>query len=105
MKRKEFLKMTAGLAGGVAGLPLMRKLAGAAVPEPGLPGAAGAAKAGAAASRSGSTPSKLSSIKPPRPATKTISGSSSATSSSWTRLDLPELRRTGLLPAARPQEL
>ena len=43
MKRKEFLKMTAGLAGGVAGLPLMRKLAGAAIAEPGLPGAAGVA--------------------------------------------------------------
>jgi selenocysteine lyase/cysteine desulfurase len=54
MKRKEFLKMTAGLAGGVAGLPLMRKLAGAATAEPGLPGAAGAAKAAAASSRAGS---------------------------------------------------
>ena len=30
MKRKEFLKMTAGLAGGVAGLPLMRQLVDAA---------------------------------------------------------------------------
>ncbi len=30
MNRKEFLKMSAGLAGGVAGLPLMRQLAGAA---------------------------------------------------------------------------
>ncbi len=30
MNRKEFLKMSAGLAGGVAGLPLMRPLAGAA---------------------------------------------------------------------------
>ncbi|HSA97360.1 MAG TPA: aminotransferase class V-fold PLP-dependent enzyme, partial [Acidobacteriota bacterium] len=30
MKRKEFLKMTAGLAGGVAGLPLMQKLVAAA---------------------------------------------------------------------------
>jgi selenocysteine lyase/cysteine desulfurase len=29
MNRKEFLKMTAGLAGGAAGLPLMKKLAGA----------------------------------------------------------------------------
>jgi selenocysteine lyase/cysteine desulfurase len=48
MKRKEFLKMTAGLAGGVAGLPLMRKLAGAATSEPALPGAVGAAsRAGA----------------------------------------------------------
>ncbi len=34
MNRKEFLKMSAGLAGGVAGLPLMRKLAGAATAEP-----------------------------------------------------------------------
>ena len=56
MKRKEFLKMTAGLAGGVAGLPLMRKLAGAAAAEPGLPGAAGAANAAAAAPRTGSAP-------------------------------------------------
>ena len=30
MNRKEFLKMTAGLAGGLAGLPLMKKLASAA---------------------------------------------------------------------------
>jgi selenocysteine lyase/cysteine desulfurase len=36
MNRKEFLKMSAGLAGGVAGLPLMRKLAGAGTMEPGL---------------------------------------------------------------------
>ena len=56
MKRKEFLKMAAGLAGGVAGLPLMRKLAAAATSEPGLPVAAGAAKAAAAASRVGSAP-------------------------------------------------
>ena len=34
MNRKEFLKMSAGLAGGVAGLPLMRRLAGAATAEP-----------------------------------------------------------------------
>ena len=34
MNRKEFLRMSAGLAGGVAGLPLMRKLAGAATAEP-----------------------------------------------------------------------
>jgi selenocysteine lyase/cysteine desulfurase len=58
MKRKEFLKMTAGLAGGVAGLPLMRKLASAATAEPGLPGTASAAKAAAAAAttRAGSAP-------------------------------------------------
>jgi len=56
MKRKEFLKMAAGLAGGVAGLPLMRKLARAATSEPGLPVAAGAAKAAAAASGVGSAP-------------------------------------------------
>jgi selenocysteine lyase/cysteine desulfurase len=56
MKRKEFLKMTAGLAGGVAGLPLMRKLAGAATAEPGLPGAARAAEAAAVAARAGSAP-------------------------------------------------
>ncbi|HUU31441.1 MAG TPA: aminotransferase class V-fold PLP-dependent enzyme [Phycisphaerae bacterium] len=49
MNRKEFLKMTAGLAGGVAGLPLMRKLAGAATAEPGLPGTVGAISAAAAA--------------------------------------------------------
>jgi selenocysteine lyase/cysteine desulfurase len=34
MKRKDFLKMTAGLAGGVAGLPLMKRLAGASEPAP-----------------------------------------------------------------------
>ncbi|MGZ5425233.1 MAG: aminotransferase class V-fold PLP-dependent enzyme [Candidatus Aminicenantales bacterium] len=35
MNRKEFLKVSAGLAGGVAGLPLMRRIAGAATtPEP-----------------------------------------------------------------------
>ena len=34
MNRKEFLKISAGLAGGVAGLPLMRRLAGAATAEP-----------------------------------------------------------------------
>lgn len=56
MNRKEFLKMTAGLAGGVAGLPLMRKLANAATAEPGLPGAVGAGEASAAASRAGSVP-------------------------------------------------
>lgn len=56
MNRKEFLKMTAGLAGGVAGLPLMRKLANAATAEPGLPGAVGAGEASAAASRAGSAP-------------------------------------------------
>lgn len=36
MNRKEFLKMSAGFAGGVAGLPLMRKLAGAGTIEPEL---------------------------------------------------------------------
>ena len=56
MNRKEFLKMTAGLAGGVAGLPLMRKLASAATVEPGLPGAIGAVEASAAASRAGAAP-------------------------------------------------
>ena len=34
MNRKEFLKISAGLAGGVAGLPLMHRLAGAATAEP-----------------------------------------------------------------------
>jgi selenocysteine lyase/cysteine desulfurase len=38
MNRKEFLKMTAGLAGGVAGLPLMKKLASAAPALAELPG-------------------------------------------------------------------
>jgi selenocysteine lyase/cysteine desulfurase len=56
MNRKEFLKMTAGLAGGVAGLPLMRKLANAATAEPGLPGAISAVEASAAASRAGASP-------------------------------------------------
>jgi len=48
MRRSEFLRMTAGLAGGVAGLPLMRKLAGAGTIEPeplaapGISGVAGA---------------------------------------------------------------
>jgi selenocysteine lyase/cysteine desulfurase len=38
MNRKEFLKITAGLAGGgIAGLPLMKALAGAALPEPAPP--------------------------------------------------------------------
>jgi selenocysteine lyase/cysteine desulfurase len=37
MNRKEFLKISAGLAGGIAGLPLMKKLAAAASPEPALP--------------------------------------------------------------------
>ena len=41
MKRKEFLKMTAGLAGGLAGLPLMPKAAGAAPAAAGLAHAAG----------------------------------------------------------------
>src|SRR5512137_696064 len=51
MNRKEFLKITAGLAGGVAGLPLMTKLAGAAAtPEPALPVAAGGAGSAACAS-------------------------------------------------------
>jgi len=56
MKRKEFLKMTAGLAGGVAGLPFMRKLASAATAEPGLPGTERAAKAAAATTHAGSAP-------------------------------------------------
>ncbi len=45
MNRKEFLKMSAGLAGGVAGLPLMQKLvAAASAPvEAGLPAASGSA--------------------------------------------------------------
>ncbi|RPI98047.1 MAG: aminotransferase class V-fold PLP-dependent enzyme [Candidatus Aminicenantes bacterium] len=45
MNRKEFLKMSAGLAGGVAGLPLMHKLvtAASAPVEPGLPVAPGSA--------------------------------------------------------------
>jgi len=33
MNRKEFLKMTAGLAGGVAGLPLLRKLASGSIAD------------------------------------------------------------------------
>jgi selenocysteine lyase/cysteine desulfurase len=38
MNRKEFLKISAGLAGGgIAGLPLMKRLAGAATPEPAPP--------------------------------------------------------------------
>ena len=51
MNRKEFLKMTAGLAGGVAGLPLMQKLVGAASAsaDPALPVAPGGAAGGAAA--------------------------------------------------------
>ena len=51
MNRKEFLKLSAGLAGGLASLPLMQKLAAAATPEPGWPGAtvpAGEPAAGAA---------------------------------------------------------
>lgn len=57
MNRKEFLKLTAGLAGGVAGLPLMRKLAGAAAAEPGIPGAVGAAVAAdASAAASAASP-------------------------------------------------
>jgi selenocysteine lyase/cysteine desulfurase len=56
MKRKEFLKITAGLAGGVAGLPLMQKLAGAAIAEPGLPEAAETAPALAAAKSAASEP-------------------------------------------------
>ena len=56
MNRKEFLKMTAGLAGGVAGLPLMRKLASAATAEPGRPGSVGLAESSAAASRAGASP-------------------------------------------------
>lgn len=45
MNRKEFLKMSAGLAGGVAGLPLMQKLVTAASSsiEPALPVAPGSA--------------------------------------------------------------
>jgi len=45
MNRKEFLKMSAGLAGGVAGLPLMQKLvAAASAPvDAGLPAASGSA--------------------------------------------------------------
>jgi cysteine desulfurase / selenocysteine lyase len=50
MNRKEFLKITAGLAGGVAGLPLMKMLAGAGTPEPALPVAAGGAGSAACAS-------------------------------------------------------
>ncbi|RPI97211.1 MAG: hypothetical protein EHM31_13890, partial [Candidatus Aminicenantes bacterium] len=50
MKRKEFLKMTAGLAGGmgVAGLPLMQRLvaAGSAPVDPPLPLASAGAPAG-----------------------------------------------------------
>jgi selenocysteine lyase/cysteine desulfurase len=50
MKRKEFLKLTAGLAGGAAGLPLMRALAGAATPEPGPPALASSLAASPGAS-------------------------------------------------------
>jgi len=50
MNRNEFLKLTAGLAGGVAGLPLMRRLAGAATPEPALPVAPAGAGPAACAS-------------------------------------------------------
>jgi selenocysteine lyase/cysteine desulfurase len=51
MNRKEFLKITAGLAGGAAGLPLMQKLVGAASAsaDPALPVAPGGAAGGAAA--------------------------------------------------------
>ena len=54
MNRKEFLKITAGLAGGVAGLPLMQKLVGAASAsaDPALPVAPGGAAGGAAAGAS-----------------------------------------------------
>lgn len=47
MKRKEFLKMTAGLAGGLAGLPLMPKAAGAAPAAPSAPLAGRLARAAA----------------------------------------------------------
>ena len=57
MNRKEFLRMTAGLAGGVAGLPLMQKLvaAASASAEPAL-GATMAGAAGAGAPAAGIAP-------------------------------------------------
>jgi len=56
MNRKEFLKLTAGLAGGAAGLPLMKALAGAATPEPGLPATPPVAPAAPAAPPGTSAP-------------------------------------------------
>lgn len=52
MNRKEFLKVTTGLAAGVAGLPLMRRLANAGTVEAGLAGPA--ENAGLSALASGS---------------------------------------------------
>ena len=43
MKRKEFLKMTAGLAGGIAGLPVMGRFSGAATRVPAATGPAATA--------------------------------------------------------------
>jgi selenocysteine lyase/cysteine desulfurase len=54
MNRKEFLKMTAGLAGGIAGLPLMQRMvaAASASAEPALPAAGGGAGVPGSASAS-----------------------------------------------------
>jgi selenocysteine lyase/cysteine desulfurase len=57
MNRKEFLRLTAGLAGGVAGLPLMRSLAAAASASPeAASGDGSAVLTGASAPAAGAAP-------------------------------------------------